>query len=128
MKRNEVTTETGTHYLDDQGIVHITSFQGVEETLDQAKASIAAIRTVSENQRRPILLDMRPIKGQKREVRDYYASSEAADAYTAAAILVGSPISRMIGNIFIGIGKLPVPTKLFSNEEEAIEWLKGYMG
>ena len=128
MKRNEVSTETGTHYLDDQGIVHTTSFQGVEETLEQAKASIVAIRQVSEGKRRPLLLDMRPIKSQKREVREYYASPEAADAYTAAAILVGSPISKMIGNIFIGIGKLPVPTKLFSGEAEAIEWLKGHRG
>ena len=128
MKRNELTTETGMLFLDDQGIVHVTSFQGVEETLDQAKASIAAIKAVSEDKLRPIVLDMRPIKGQKREVRDYYASPAASSAYAAAAILVGSPISRMIGNIFIGIGKLPVPTKLFSGEQEAIEWLKGYMG
>lgn len=124
MKRNETTTETGTHFLDEDGIVHVTSFPGVEETLAQAQASIAAIRKVSENTLRPLLLDMRPIKSQRREVRDYYKSPEATTAYKAIAILVGSPISKMIGNIFIGIGKLPVPTKLFSAEPEALEWLK----
>ena len=126
MKRNELTTETGTLFLDPDDIVHVTSFQGVEETLDQARASVNAIRQVSEGRRLPLLLDMRPIKGQKREVREYYSSPEASASYKAVAILVGSPISKMIGNIFIGIGKLPVPTKLFSAEEEALAWLKEF--
>ena len=128
MKRNEMVTQTGSLYLDEQGIVHVTSFQGVEETLDQAKASIAAIRQVSDGTLRPLLLDMRPIKSQTREVRNYYASPAASSAYTGVAILVGSPISRMIGNMFIGIGKLPVPTKLFSAEQEALQWLTNFIG
>jgi hypothetical protein len=127
MEQEKVVTETGTHYLDDLGIVRTTAFLGVEETLDQAKASIAAIRKVSAGKKRPLLLDMRPIKSQTREVRTYYASPEASGAYSAAAILVASPMSRMIGNMFIGIGKLPVPTRLFSTEDEAIEWLKGFL-
>lgn len=127
MKRNELTTETGKHHLDEQGIVHIVAFAGIEETLTQAKASIAGIRQVSGGVLRPLLLDMRLIKSQSREVRQYYGSPEAASAYSAIAILVGSPISRMIGNIFVGIGKLPAPTKLFSNEQEALVWLKGFI-
>lgn len=127
MQRNEMTTETGTLFLDPQGIVHVTSYPGVEETLAQAQASVAAIRKVSDNTARPLLLDMRPIRSQRREVRDYYSSAEAVSAYKAVAILVSSPVSKMIGNIFIGIGKLPVPTKLFSAEPEAIDWLKTFL-
>lgn len=127
MQRNEMTTETGSLFLDPQGIVHVTSFPGVEETLTQAQASVAAIRKVSENTARPLLLDMRPIRSQRREVREYYNSAEAASAYKAVAILVSSPVSKMIGNIFIGIGKLPVPTKLFSAEPEALDWLKTFL-
>lgn len=127
MKRNEMGTETGTLFLDEDGIVHVTSLPGVEETLDQAKASVAAIWKVAEHNLRPLLLDMRPIRSQKREVRGYYNSAEASKHYKAVAVLVGSPISKMIGNIFIGIGKLPVPTKLFSAEAEGMEWLKGFL-
>ena len=126
MKRNEMTTETGTLFLDERDIVHVTALPGVEETLDQAKASVEAIWQVAEAQRRPLLLDMRQIKAQKREVRDYYASQEAAQKYRAVAILVGSPISKVIGNIFLGIGKLPVPTKLFSSDQEALVWLQAF--
>lgn len=126
MKRNETTTETGVLFLDEQGIVHVTALPGTEETLEQAKASVAAIWQVAEAQRRPLLLDMRPVKAQRREVRDYYASQEAAQAYKAVAILVDSPISKVIGNVFLGIGKLPVPTKLFSNDQEALVWLQAF--
>lgn len=127
MKRNEMTTETGRLFLDEQGIVHVTALPVGEETLEQARASVAAIWQVAEGRRRPLLLDMRQIKAQRREVREYYASQEATEKYNAVAILVGSPISKVIGNIFLGIGRLPVPTKLFSSDQEALVWLQAFL-
>lgn len=43
------------------------------------------------------------------------------------ALLIGSPVSRMIGNFFLGINRLRVPVRLFSDEAEALEWLKRYL-
>ena len=39
------------------------------------------------------------------------------------ALLVGGPISRMLGNAYMGIVKLPHATRLFTDEEKAVAWL-----
>ena len=39
------------------------------------------------------------------------------------AFLVRSPVSRMIGNAYLGIHKPACKTKLFSNEDLAVAWL-----
>jgi hypothetical protein len=41
----------------------------------------------------------------------------------AFAILIDSSVSRVVGNFFLGINKPAVPTKLFTNEKEAVKWL-----
>ncbi len=33
----------------------------------------------------------------------------------------------VIGNFFIGFNKSPMPTKLFTSEPEALEWLKEFL-
>ncbi len=38
-----------------------------------------------------------------------------------------SPISSMIGNFFIRISKPLVPTKIFTDEAKAKEWLKQFV-
>jgi hypothetical protein len=43
------------------------------------------------------------------------------------ALLVGSPMSRAIGNFFIGLNKPLIPTRLFVSEPEALAWLRGFL-
>src|ERR1700756_4774181 len=43
------------------------------------------------------------------------------------SILIESPLSRIIGNFFMGLNKPSVPAKLFNNEQDAIAWLKQYV-
>ena len=39
------------------------------------------------------------------------------------AFLVGGPVSRMLGNAYLGITKLPHATRLFTDEASAVSWL-----
>ena len=73
-------------------------------------------------------LDLRQIKSQTREARDYYGGEESGRCFSAAAVLVESPVSRLLGNFFIGFNKSTnAPLKLFTSEQEAIEWLKTFL-
>jgi hypothetical protein len=66
---------------------------------------------------------------QSREVMNCY---QQADLYEAAkAILVKSFTQRLIGNLYMKVTKgkpnesgRVVPSKLFTNEEKAVEWLR----
>jgi hypothetical protein len=74
----------------------------------------------------PVLADIRHVKAIEREAREVYRSREKYNMeVTALAILVGSPLSRAIGNFFIGLSRMPMPTRLFTSEADAIRWLKG---
>jgi hypothetical protein len=44
----------------------------------------------------------------------------------AMAIITTSPVSRMIANLFFGLKPPPYPAKMFSNEKEAVEWIRQY--
>jgi hypothetical protein len=38
-----------------------------------------------------------------------------------------NPVSRIIGNFYMGINKTAMPVKMFSNEKEAMAWLKTFL-
>ncbi len=75
----------------------------------------------------PMLSDIKFVRTVSKEARDFMASEEGCEGVLAAAILVDSPITRMIGNFFMSINKPLVPTKIFTDEAEAIKWLKPFV-
>jgi hypothetical protein len=125
METAEVT-RTGKFWLDADGILRILPFVGVEETLDDAKRNVIICAKLAAGKRRPMLIDLRGVKTQSREVRSYYTGPEAQTLFAAVALLIESPMSRMIGNFFLGFNKMDLPTRLFKSENEASVWLKEF--
>lgn len=44
----------------------------------------------------------------------------------AEAILVETTANRLMANVYVNYNKPRIPTKIFTNEEEAIKWLKSF--
>lgn len=95
--------------------------------LSIAKKMISHRLVVSEKKIYPICSDVRSVKKITKEARDYFASDKGSEGIIASAILIDSPFLTMIGNFFNNINKPKAPSKLFTNEEEAVNWLKNYM-
>ena len=91
--------------------------------LADAKENIAHIFELGGERRNRVLVDSRGLRWQTREARDYFVGPEAERATAAVALLVGSPVSRVIGNFFMRFGTHRFPTALFSDEEGAVRWL-----
>ena len=123
----EIMLQTGRICLEEDGIVRATYFPKAEETLAEAKEHIAAVVKVSRGNKYPVLVDCRKLKSITREAREYYAGKETANAVNAMAVLMGSPVSRTLGNFFMRLNKPLSPTRLFTSETEALEWLKGFI-
>ena len=51
---------------------------------------------------------------------------EALVVSHAVALLVGSPLSRAIGNFYLGFNRPTVPTRIFNAEAAALEWLQTF--
>lgn len=70
-----------------------------------------------------VLTDATNFFATTSELRQLLASQEFTDLRFATAIVTQSMASKIIGNFFIKVNKPATPTKLFSSEEIAFEWL-----
>lgn len=118
-------TRTCTFRVDPRGFVHAVMRPGCEMELADAEGNIAAIHELGGGQLCLVLVDMRGVRSQSREARQYFAGPEAARVTRAVALLIGSPVSRVLGNFFLRIGQIRMPTALFTDAEAAIAWLHG---
>lgn len=69
----------------------------------------------------PVLVDMRALAKAERTAREHFTSADAQA--TAVALLVGSSVSKVVANFIIGMKKMPVPTRMFTDEAAAVSWL-----
>ncbi|MGV3640759.1 MAG: hypothetical protein ACO1NZ_09590, partial [Adhaeribacter sp.] len=63
----------------------------------------------------PSLFDITKVKQSTKEARDYMAN-EGNELVSASAILVTSPMLRMMANFFISVNKPKNPTRMFTEQ------------
>jgi len=73
-----------------------------------------------------VIIDMTAVYEISKKARDYFANERTASIQRATALLIGSAVSRTIGNFFLGLNKPITPTKLFTDPQEAIKWLRTF--
>lgn len=118
-----VRTRICSFRLDGRGFVHAHVDDGAFMDLEDARDAISATWKTAGERRRPVLVDMSRIKGESRAARQYFVSDEAVGKYSAVAILVASPVSRVVGTFFLRLVEHKAPTRLFADEATAIAWL-----
>lgn len=122
----QVTTTAGI-YLRDDGLVVVNIHHGASQSLEDAKANLAAAIAATAARRRPLLVDIRGAQPLDAAVRHYYSGPLVTEHFSALAILVEStPVGRIMGNVYLRIARLDMPTQLFADESEASEWLTRY--
>ena len=111
----------------EEGITIINFKVGAEVTMVDVKENYAIHKQLNGGGRSPIFADIAGLKFVDREGREYGAGEEVSQIVQAAAFLVSSPITKMIGSFFIGLNKPPFPTRLFTSQDEAIKWLTEFL-
>jgi hypothetical protein len=74
----------------------------------------------------PVLCDVRGIVNTDKSGRDYLAQSGSV-LTKAVALIVHQKVSLTISNFYLHISKPNVPTQLFNNQEDALEYLKQFI-
>jgi hypothetical protein len=95
---------------------------GAEIVLEDAKENSVAVCSLVGPEEFALIVDTRKIKSITKEARDYFSLNGRESRVIAFAILIESPLSRIIGNFFMGLNKPRVPVKLFNKEANAVEW------
>jgi hypothetical protein len=93
-------------------------------TVCGATEAIASTRTIRALQRGavPLLVDIRQLKRLDRGAREHYKSDKGGAS--AMALLVDSAVTRMIANFFMRTDAGETPARMFTEENDAIAWLR----
>ncbi len=126
MKELKVETSTQKLFWDDENEIVWGELFGDQVTEALAEENIDAQERIRDGLHRSqirVLIDMTAISEISKEARDYFANERTASIQRATALLIGSPVSRVIGNFFMGLNKPISPTRLFTDPHKAIRWL-----
>ncbi len=118
-----VETRTEKIWLSDAGIMYFQAKPVNKHLIEDAIENINCGKDVARGKAYPAIIDIRKSKFVSAEARNLYISEENS-TIKICALLVGSPVSRILGNFFIGLNKTSFPTKIFTKETLAIEWLE----
>nr|WP_199000213.1 hypothetical protein [Flavobacterium sp. ASV13] len=88
---------------------------------------VVADRIAFQNERHlPIFCDTRGIASIDKAARDYLAKSGSMLA-KAVALIGSENVSMTMSTFYVEISKPSVPTRIFTIEQEALDFLKGYI-
>jgi hypothetical protein len=108
------------------GIVQVVWVPRTTALLEDATATLEAMAQFTNGRRRPLMVDMRDTGPQDRRTRAEWSSR--SDLQSAVALIVGTPLSRMMGNLLLRVNKSPFPIRLYDNEAAAVAWLQKFVG
>ena len=110
-------------WMGEDGIARTKVKKDAEVVLEDAMENSVVVNSFFKDEKFPLLIDARGIRSITREARTFFTTNGRETNTMAFAILIDSSVSRVVGNFFLGINKPAVPTKLFKNEKEAVNWL-----
>lgn len=104
---------------------HLTLVLPAGEVVTGSMAAEAAekIESLAGVHRLPMLLTLTGVESISRGARDVFSS---ARSLSAVAVIGVSPVDRVIANFLLGGEVQPCPTRYFSGENEALDWLLRY--
>ncbi len=126
MKELKVETATQKLYWDSENEIVWGELFGNQTTEELAKENIDAQESVRDGMNKAktrVLVDMTAVTEISKEARDYFGNERTASIQRATALLIASPVSRVIGNFFMGLNKPISPTRLFTDPDKAVQWL-----
>jgi hypothetical protein len=113
-------------WLRPDGIVGMVFAPRIATDLADALAAVEVMAQLTGGRRSPLLVDLHGAGPQDRPARAEFARRD--DVVSAVALVVDTPLSRMLGNFYLSVSKPLAPTRLFDDEASAVAWLQEFVG
>jgi hypothetical protein len=114
-------------YLRADGIVYVRISSEKDETLELVKEMVKKMGEMVNYSQVPILARHEDFALPGKANRDYWAKKESCPYSKAEAFMIGSTGLKLIANFYLKINKPERPTRMFTDEEEAVTWLKTFL-
>lgn len=127
VEMNESSQETDFCWMwVSNGVLFVKYKPSLVMTVEVAKQMYYERLKFSNGISRPLLLDGRNFISMDRATMKFYKTKEVIQYITAGAFLTGNALTSLAGNLFLTLEKPLIPTKLFTEEQKALEWLEKY--
>lgn len=110
----------GSLELSDNGLLHLRWLPGVNIEVDDARAAMAKVNELCQQEQHPMLVDMEAVGSVSRQARAVWSIPCSA---SRIALLGTSPVDRVLANFFLGVHVPPCPTRFFTSRSQALDWL-----
>jgi len=110
-------------WMGEDGIARTKVKPGSAVKLEHAQENSVAVNSFYVDRKYPLLIDARGIRSITRDARNFFTTNGRQTNTLGFAIIIDSSVSKVIGNFFLGINKPAVPTKLFLDESNVVDWL-----
>ena len=119
-----IQTKTAEFSYIEKDIIQVRLFENARIEIKDVEESFTATMNIAEHKKYAVLVDATPYVYVTPEARIHGARKEFQLNLVAQAIFVTSLANRIVGNFIIRFNKPYAPTKLFSDKESALEWLR----
>lgn len=121
----EIVTPTVRLRLLSCGIVHYTYLPNSEvDEKEHQRNHDALTELVGKEQKYPLLIDADAFINVTPEARKLIRNLESTVPISARAMIITSLGQRILTSFYIKVQKPIVPTKIFNNYEDGIQWLQ----
>jgi hypothetical protein len=122
VKDNEATTLT----LRSDGILNIFLKPNKIISRKDGEEIVAGLAEIGKGNKLLLLFTAGKDTSVTTEAR-YYASTPEANKYTiASAFVVKSIAQKLLGNAYVTFNKPVTPTRIFTDEADAVKWLNSF--
>lgn len=112
--------------LRDDGIIELYANDHHVYIIEDVKENVKAFGELTGNEKAPVLIIGGSFSSLDDQTREFMATEESLKYSKAEAFLITSLAQKILINFYIKFNKPLVPTRVFTDKEEAIEWLMQY--
>lgn len=106
-----------------EGDVLVSRSKSVKRTVDLIKDNVAFVQKITGNKPVPLLIYLTASPVPDKETRKF-SSEMLPKIYSRMAMVSAAGLSLLIMRMVFALKKPPIPTKSFTNENEALNWLR----
>jgi hypothetical protein len=116
--------EIADYYYSPEGILYSYS-KDIKRTVENIRNNIALVKEITGGKKVPLLIYLTGSPVPDKETRKYSAE-QLPNVYTAMAMISKGGLAQFIMNLLFKFKPPTIPMKTFSDDKEAVDWLKQF--
>jgi hypothetical protein len=117
--------EIATYWIQDGILVSLS--KPITRTVENIKGNIALVKQITGSKRMPLLIYLTNSPVPDKATRKFSAEN-VGTIYSAMAMVSKPGLAKLIMNLVFALKPPSIPMKSFSNDQEAKQWLKPFIG